>query len=161
MLVKWAGVTAAGSSTSQPVIIEDIFPSVLEMAGVYGDVTQEIDGVSFLPLLKQEKYKAEDRMLVWHNPHRWIKDSGPGINFFSAARKGKWKLIYDYRNQKLELYDLSRDISESDNVISKHKKVARSLAGQLTEKLKSWQARMPVYQASGTPVLWPDALQIP
>lgn len=157
MIVAWPGVTEPGSSSAQPVIIEDFFPSILEIADIHAsDLTQKIDGKSFAPILKNEDSRHSERLLIWHSPHRWINDAGPGINFFSAARQGNWKLIYDHRQQKLELYDLSKDISEQHNVILKHKKIARSLSRQLTDQLKKWGATMPTYRINQERVPWPE-----
>src|SRR5690606_15935746 len=111
MIVKWPGVVKQASITGQPVIIEDFFTSILEIAGIATDeIIQEVDGKSFVPLLKGRHYAQSDRLLVWHNPHRWSNEEGPGINFFSAVRQGKWKLIYNYKSEKLELYNLEKDL---------------------------------------------------
>lgn len=161
MIVAWPGVTKPGSNSTNPVIIEDFFPSILEIASVNApDLAQEIDGVSFVPILKGEDVINSERVLIWHSPHRWINDAGPGINFFSAARSGKWKLIYDHRQQKLELYDLSKDISEQHNVVLKHKKTARWLSKQLTEQLIKWDAQMPKYITNEQPIPWPEDVRL-
>jgi arylsulfatase A-like enzyme len=41
-----------------------------------------------------------------------VDGDGPAINYKSAIRQGKWKLIYDLRNGHKELYNLSNDIGE-------------------------------------------------
>src|SRR5690606_12295891 len=88
MIVKWPHVVKEGSITNQPVIIEDFFPSILEMAKVTNpEIIQEIDGKSFVPLLRGEEYPNKNRLFVWHSPNKWIKEDGPGINFFSAVRQ--------------------------------------------------------------------------
>src|SRR5690606_7286971 len=124
MIVKWPKVVKAGSVMAQPVIIEDFFPSILDMAQINNPTTiQKVDGKSFVPLLRGQESADKDRLLVWHSPNKWTKEDGPGINFFSAARQGKWKLVYDYRRQKLELYDLEKDLGEQSDLAKKEKKV--------------------------------------
>ncbi len=51
LIVKWPGVVKEGSDCNEPVIIEDFFPSILEIAGVkkYGQPEGKIDGISFVP----------------------------------------------------------------------------------------------------------------
>jgi len=54
MIVKWPGKVKAGSRTDDYLIIEDFFPTILEMAGVKKYKTvQTIDGKSFVPMLLQ------------------------------------------------------------------------------------------------------------
>lgn len=160
MIVKWPHTVKAGSVVHQPAIIEDFFPSILEMAGIQKtDLIQEVDGKSFLPLLKGEDYRHTDRFLIWHNPHQWTSPDGPGINYFSAIRQGKWKLIYDYRKGKLELYNLDKDLGEHLNLVGKEKGMAKKLSQELTRQLKAWGAVMPTYKATGKPVLWPDEVK--
>ncbi|MEJ5962627.1 sulfatase [Pedobacter immunditicola] len=160
MIVKWPNLVKAGSLSDQPVIIEDFFPSILEIAGTQKmNLIQEVDGKSFLPLLKGEGYLHKDRCLIWHNPHQWTSPDGPGINYFSAIRQGKWKLIYDYRKGKLELYNLDKDLGEQVNLIGKEKGLAKKLSQELTRQLKAGKTVMPTYKATGKPVLWPDELK--
>ena len=74
MIAHWPGVTKAGTVCEQPVLIEDFFPSILQLAGVR-DIEQVggvIDGQSFVPLLKGEHDKSRDnRPLFWHYPNHW------------------------------------------------------------------------------------------
>src|SRR5690606_37183899 len=145
---------------NQPVIIEDFFPSILEMANIINPkIIQKLDGKSFVTLLKGEEYPDKDRLLVWHSPNKWTKEGGPGINYFSAARQGKWKLVYDYRQQKLELYNLDKDLGEHNDLAKKEKKVVVKLAAALSDQLRKWDALMPTYKATGKPVAWPDEIK--
>ncbi len=52
MIVNWPGTTEPGTRTDTPLIIEDLFPTFLEMADVSPTDDQIIDGHSFLPTLK-------------------------------------------------------------------------------------------------------------
>ena len=54
MIVSWPGVVAPGSKCNNYLLIEDFYPTILEMAGVKNYQTvQPLDGISFIPLLKQ------------------------------------------------------------------------------------------------------------
>ncbi|WP_368045354.1 sulfatase-like hydrolase/transferase [Phocaeicola coprocola] len=59
MMVYWPGVTKPNTECGQRVIIEDFYPTILDMAGVKKYTThQVIDGVSFADVLKSpEKTK--------------------------------------------------------------------------------------------------------
>src|SRR5690606_38664199 len=83
-------------------------------------------------------------------------DDGPGINFFSAIRRGEWKLIYDHKEESLELYNLKNDIGERINVLATQQTIAMDLAVQLTDHLKNWGAKIPIYKDTGSAILWPE-----
>lgn len=158
MIVKWPGVVKANTTNETPVIIEDFFPSILQMADIQNaDIKQKIDGQSFVPALKGDKMNG-NRSLIWYYPHRWLSQEGPGINYFSAIRKGKWKLIYNLKKQELELYDLSKDIGEHNNLALKNKKVTKKLASSLTENLKKWDVKLPIFKEGGFAAAWPEDL---
>lgn len=155
MIVQWPAEIKPGSRSDQPVIVEDFFPSILELAGIVNpQYIQQIDGVSFVPILKGRKINKQ-RPLIWHYPHRWTIEDGPGINFFSAIREGEWKLVYDHKKEALELYNLKDDIGEHINLLTQQGKTANKLAVQLTEHLKKWNAKMPVYKDTGRAIPWP------
>ena len=79
MLAYWPGKTAPASENSTPLIIEDFFPSILEMADVdSAELPQTLDGMSFVSLLEDHNNKVEERPLYWHYPNAW-GPSGPGI----------------------------------------------------------------------------------
>jgi arylsulfatase A-like enzyme len=158
MIVKWPGVTQPGTVCHVPVMIEDFFPTLLEMAGVPA-VRQPggaLDGVSFVPLLKGVEGAPQDRSLVWHYPNHW-GPKGPGLGPFSAIRQGDWKLIYYHADQRLELFDLAADIGETRNLAAEKPDVARRLAAALRQRLLDVNAQMPVSKKTGQPVPLPGA----
>lgn len=157
MLVSWPSVTTAGSTCQQPVIIEDFFPTILELAGVtnikqVGDI---IDGRSFTQLLHgNHDTTRDDRPLFWHFPNNW-GPTGPGIGPSSAIRHGDWKLIYYHDSQQSELFDLSKDLAESNNRADRHPETRDRLATKLAGYLESVEAQMPIQKKPGTAVPYP------
>ena len=157
MIVKWPGVTTPGSKSNEYLIIEDFFPTILEMAGfVDYDVVQEIDGVSFAPILRGDADTAE-RSLFWHYPNEW-GPSGPGIGASSTIRKGDWKLIYYHASEDFELFNIANDISESTNLADQEIGIRTELADELTQFLVKVNAQMPSHRESMQPVKWPNQL---
>lgn len=157
MLVSWPGVTPADSVCHHPVIIEDFFPSILQLAGV-SDIKQvggTVDGRSFVGLLQAEHVEiTKKRPLFWHFPNNW-GPSGPGIGPSSAIRYGDWKLIYYHDSREYELFDLSNDLQESNNLADLHSATRDRLAARLADYLESVEAQMPFDRKSGTRVPYP------
>lgn len=161
MIVKWPGVVKAGEVAHQYVIVEDFFPSILEMAEVRNYRTlQTVDGKSFLPILRNAKYQDDDRSLIWHMPNKWQPD-GPGINYKSAIRRGQWKLVYHMRDGKVELFDLKNDIGETTDVSRKYPDRAKELSSALGAQLRVWKVRMPISKDTRKPVSYTEHLMIP
>ena len=153
MLTYWPGITSPNSTEHTPVIIEDFFPSVLEMTQTnLKNTVQTVDGKSFVPLLKGEP--KERGALFWHYPNAW-GSTGPGIGSYSAVRDGDWKLIYFHQDQKLELYHLPTDIGEQKNIVEVNPEKVRALAEKLTIHLQQVAAQMPVNKITQKPVPLP------
>jgi arylsulfatase A-like enzyme len=119
-------------------------------------VVQQVDGRSFLPLLKNPALRDNARALVWHHPNRWIAAEGPRLHWASGIRQGDWKLVYDHRTAALELYNLKDDLGEQQNLATQQPDKVKQLALLLTKQLKAWDAQMPTFKKTGKPVAWPD-----
>jgi len=158
MIVRWPGVTEPGSICDQYVIIEDFFPTILQMAGVDDPaVPQTVDGVSFVPLLKRTGDPSDGRALTWHFPNHW-GPTGPGIGPASAIRKGPWKLIYYHADQRFELFNLADDLGERENLAAAQPNRVAELAAALTERLQAMDAQRPIDKATAEPIPWPNAV---
>tara|TARA_B110001452_G_scaffold239637_1_gene220777 strand:+ start:972 stop:2513 length:1542 start_codon:yes stop_codon:yes gene_type:complete len=158
MLAYWPGKTQEETVNSTPLIIEDFFSTILEIAQIEaGEIPQTVDGKSFVSLLRNVTTEFTDRPLFWHYPNEWGPE-GPGIGSYSAVRQGDWKLIYFHTNQTLELYNLKNDIEENQNLVATNFEAVKSLADTLTNYLKSVNAQLPVDKMTNEIVLWPNQL---
>ena len=158
MIVRWPRVVEAGTTAEQYVIVEDLFPTILDVAGITNPVTiQEVDGRGIGSILRNPQHRDQERSLIWHFPNKWQPD-GPGINYKSAIRRGDWKLVYHMRNGQLELFNLKDDISESKDVAGQNPGKVKELSQLLSSQLRKWKAPMPVVRSSGKTVWWSDEL---
>lgn len=156
MIVSWPGVVQPSTRCDKYVIIEDFFPTILEMAGVKNYHTvQPIDGISFLPMLRGTGDTSEGRSLYWNYPNLWGND-GPGIGATCAIRKGDWKLIYYYADGKKELFNIKNDIGEKNNLATAEPDLVKKLSEELANYLRGVDAQRPSFKATGQPVPWPD-----
>ena len=156
MIVKWPGRVKPGSVCNDYLIIEDYFPTILEMAGVKNYRTiQKVDGISFMPMLLQKGTTAGGRNLYWHFPNKWGPD-GPGIGSTSTIRSGDWKLIYWYNDHHFDLFNIKEDIGEKENLADSHPDKVKEMAKELGKYLRGVKATRPVVKATGQPAPWPD-----
>lgn len=156
MIVSWPRVTKPGTKCDKYVMIDDFFPSILEMAGVKDyNTVQHVDGRSFVPLLKGTGDPSKGRSLYWNFPNNWGVD-GPGINFNCAIRSGDWKLIYYYRDGRKELFNISNDISERHDLSTSRPDIVKRLSADLGNYLRETGAQRPSFKATGLPCPWPD-----
>lgn len=160
MIVRWNGITQPGSVNSQYMIIEDFYPTILEIAGIRKYKTvQKVDGRSIVPYLRNSRLREEHRILVWNYPHSWAGGSlGEDNAFVTAIRQGNWKLIYFEKQGRLELYNLATDIKEEHNLAASEPTRKTAMAKLLTSMLRQYNAQLPVYLKTGQPVPYPDAL---
>ena len=138
LLVKWPGVTQAGSLCTVPVTSPDVYPTVLEMVGLPLLPEQHVDGVSIVPLLQGENDLSREA-IYWHYPHYGNQGGTPG----SSVRAGDYKLIEFYEDGALELYDLRRDESEEVNLAASEPERVAQLKGLLDVWRESVEAKIP------------------
>ena len=173
LIVCWPGKVPAGAREDTPAIAEDLFPTILDIAGVSydepGAIVQELDGQSLIPEITAGesvlKGAAEggagsgaERALIFHYPHQWKPYRLDDIDYLSAVRKGDWKLVYRMREARLELYNLREDIGETHDLAAENPQKCAELATILSDKLREWGSPMPFNPAEGKPVPFPDEL---
>lgn len=158
MIVMWPGVTEPGTVNSNRVMIEDFYPTILDIAGATGyNTVQTVDGISFKDMLLDPSV-SRDRPTVWHFPNRWdgTVDEGQGYGAYSALMRGPYHFIYFWESGNKELYNVAEDISETNNIIAQNEELAASMARELTDALKAMNAQRPTFKATGELVAWPD-----
>lgn len=132
--VSWPGKVPAGKTYDLPVSTLDILPTSCAAAGTTPDAKAE--GVNLLPYLGGENTGAPHESLAWR--------FGPQ----KGLRQGNWKLVdwrdHDTKTQSgWQLYDLSQDIGEKNNL-------AATQPEKLAELTKAWDA----WNAQNVPPLW-------
>jgi arylsulfatase A len=136
--VKWAGEKKAGMICDVPVIHPDLYPTILEMAGLPLLPKQHVDGKSMVPLL-QGKSTINRDAIYWHFPH--YSNHGmqsPG----GAVRYKNWKLLEYYENNTVQLFDLDKDLGELHDLAKEQPAKAKELRDMLHKWRKEVGAKM-------------------
>jgi arylsulfatase A len=141
LIVDWPGVVKAGSESDVPTITMDLFPTILAMTGQQQEAGAVCDGVSLVPVLRQDGTLPE-RPLFWHYPHYQHYQEG-GTTPYAAIRRGDHKLIEFLADGKVELYNIKEDIGEQHNLASAEPELVNKLRDELHAWQKSVGAQMP------------------
>ncbi len=139
LIVRWPGEGGADTVRDEPVITNDLYPTLLEMAGLPTRPDQHVDGMSIAPAVRGEP--LERGALHWHFPH--YSNHGmqsPG----GAIRDGAWKLLEYFENGTVQLFDLEADPGEQRDLASERPEKAEELRASLQAWRESVSAAMPM-----------------
>jgi arylsulfatase A-like enzyme len=132
LVIHWPGVTAPGGITDTLVQNIDLAPTLLEMAGL--PVPESMHGESLVPLLAGSTPDGWRDAIYYH----YRMEEPPGRTSHLVAkhygiRTTRYKLIHFYEHGMWELYDLTRDPHELENVYERpfYKDVVTQLEQQL------------------------------
>jgi arylsulfatase A-like enzyme len=133
---------------SEPVVLGDLCPTICALAKVPAPATLDFQDIS--PVLFDQK--PLNRPLFWHQPHYMNQGGKPG----GVAREGEWKLIEQYEDGSLELYNLAKDPSETTDLAAAEPTRVAALRG----KLESWRRSVSAESLKANPnfsrTLWAD-----
>ncbi len=131
LIIKWPNRAKAGSICHTPVISTDFFPTILEAIGKPQLPHRHMDGESLVPLLTGKGNLQRDAV-YWHYPHY---NQHPQSFPASVIRQGEWKLIENLETGELELYDLSTDIGEQNNLAT----TQSARTSEMHQQLRAWR----------------------
>ncbi len=159
MIVSAPMYTKGGVVNDSPIIVEDFYASIIELAGIKNyETVQDVESVSFVPTLKGRKIN-KNRNFYWHYPNDWGERGNECGAPSSAIRKGDYKLIHFYETGENLLYNTKEDIGEKNNLIGTSKKydrIAAKMAADLTKRLKAEDSPMPYYKGTKNHVPYPS-----
>jgi len=121
MIVRWPGKIKAGTVSDHIWYFTDVMETLAELAGT--KPAKGGDGISVVPTLLGENIVG--RKQERHDCLYW--EYGPEKRFMQAVRMGNWKAVRPKPDAPLELYDLSKDIGEKDNVAAQHPEVVAKI----------------------------------
>jgi uncharacterized sulfatase len=117
MIAWWPGKIEAGKTSNHRSAFWDFLPTCAELAGV--KASDEVNGISYLPmLLGNASAQKKHDILYWEFPEQGKKQ---------AVLVGKWKLVYLLKDNRYELYHLSEDVDESENLIEQNPEIFQEL----------------------------------
>lgn len=161
LIAHWPKVVPAGTTCEALIGLQDIYATCAEVVGNELNPTQAEDSFSFVSLLKAPEGSAVRNALVHHSLHGRF-----------AYRSGDWKMIYwpdgggfgdksaanDWMSvltiDRLQLFNLKSDRSETQNVIRENVEVAKRLTAELQALIESGSSRSGASSKNDVPVHW-------
>ena len=132
LIIRYPGAVRAGVKSAEPVISTDLYPTILDLAGLPQKPRQHLDGQSLKSLLTGNASSLDRDALYFHFPHYHpINTMGPA----GAVRARDYKLVEVFETGDVELYDLSKDIGEQHNLVGE----MPELAAKLKQMLHAWR----------------------
>ncbi len=135
LIVHWPARIAAGQVSDYIGAFWDILPTAAALA--YTEPPKDIDGISFAPTLVGQTQTNRHEYLYWEFHER---------GFQQAVRAREWKGIRPQADEKLQLYNLTKDPGEKTDVAEENPKVVAELEKYLKEARKEsdrWPIKKP------------------
>ncbi len=142
MLARWSGVIEAGVQNPHISAFWDFLPTFSDLAGV--DTPAGIDGISMVPTLVGENDKQEEHeYLYWEFEAKWM-------NGRRAVRMGNWKgvqnNVFNTPADPIEIYDVTVDAAEENNLAEQHPEIVERIA----EIFKEARTESELFKFDGT-----------
>ena len=133
-IVAGPGVEA-NSYSHVPVTGLDILPTLANLAGFKGNLPEILDGGSIKEVIKNKGKGEVKRKRPYFIFHHAVDRTAQ-----SAIREGNFKLVKTWKENQLELFDLSNDIGEENNLAEKMPNKVKELDKKLTSFLSEVNA---------------------
>ncbi|MHC2068102.1 sulfatase [Bremerella sp. T1] len=164
-IIRWPGKIKAGSKSDTPIIQVDLYPTILDAAGIAVPEDKKLDGESLMPLLTGDG-ELKRQAIFWYFPgylDRPVTRGRPldvrtGFRSrpVSVINKDHWKLHLFHeewvldggmdnlpQNGAVELYDLRADIGERHDLSAKNPEKRDELVRDLIEWHQHVGAKIP------------------
>jgi len=144
-IVRWPKVIAKGQTITNPVHAVDVLPTLCEVVGILPPQDRILDGCSWLPLLKNQKFQR-GKPLFWYfyksSPCAVLR-SGDWVMTADPKKENKFRSkshmfdkddLHYIKNTELgqfALYNIEKDIAQKNDVSSENPKLFEKLKNQI------------------------------
>ena len=121
-ILEWPAGIPSARQTDFPASVADILPTLLAITSVpYPDPDRVMDGISLLPVMRQELLRRKQPIFFRHIGRAALIDND-------------WKLLStDLSKDRFELYDVVHDRSEQNNIADEQPQIAQRMRKQLAD----------------------------
>ncbi|MEY2880293.1 MAG: hypothetical protein RLZZ15_2673 [Verrucomicrobiota bacterium] len=123
-IVRWPGHARPGTTSAEPICNLDFLPTACALAGIAPPADRALDGANLLPLFAGQP-------LARPHPLYWQYDFAISEPWAVALRDGRWKLLGTAALDRFELYDLSADVGEKQDLAAQHPDRVKTMTAAL------------------------------
>ena len=129
-----------GVESGYQTISHDLYPTILAMAGVEGDLDHNalVEGLDLTQVLAGNGPASRSESLFWHLPHPTNQGGEP----YGAVVSGDWKFVENYDTGEQFLFNLADDLGEDNNLINTEENQAGLLRQELHDYLRETDAQL-------------------
>ncbi len=152
-LIRWPGTIEQGTRSSQMIQNIDYAPTFLEIAGA--DVPDEMQGRSFLPILKNQAEEIEDwRDAIYYAYYE--NDAVHMVPRHDGIRTERYKAMFFPRTREWNLFDLKTDPQEMNSVhdLEEYKPVLTQLQHRYRELKDAYQVNTAIIPSTRGDETW-------
>lgn len=120
MIVRMPGTVPAGVVSDYPWYFPDVLPTIAELTGA--NAPERIDGISVLPEILEQSLPENNRFMYWE-----FHEGG----FYQAVRWKNWKAVRKDVDGKLELFNLTSDESEQNDISDEYPEIVKTIEDYL------------------------------
>ncbi|MHB1484149.1 MAG: sulfatase [Saccharofermentanales bacterium] len=136
-IVRYPGVVPAGKAVDTAICSQDFYPTFADFIG--GSKPSYLEGISIKNILTGDCTETGRDTLYFHYPQYKA-----GWEPVSAIRKGDFKLLFFWETKRFELYDISKEISENNNIADSNKLLVDEMWRMLKDYFIRTNAPIPV-----------------
>ena len=168
LIAHWPGVIPAGKVSDHKVHAVDYYPTCLELAGGKWsppEAKHPLDGESFADILREPATDRVRKPIFYLFPGYMDRRAQPTVVAIDDIDGKRYKLLYYYEGDRWELFCLSDDQGEANNLFDEQPAIAATLSQKmhswLTQQHPTWQPKYPIAKATGKPAGPPPLLKQP
>jgi arylsulfatase A-like enzyme len=150
-IVRWPGVVRPGTASDEPLAHIDVYPTFLDLADVKRRPAHPMDGVSFVPVLRDPRARLAREAIYWHFPgylESYVHPTGWRTAPVGAIHAGDFKLLEYFETGAIELYNLRNDTGEKNNLAQRMPARAEELRTKLAAWRQALAAEMPAMKTA-------------
>jgi len=138
MIAYQPGKIAAGSHSNTMVHAVDYYPTFLAMAGIQAPKKYTLDGESFADVLTKPNTERQRKPIGYHFPGYMDNRASPSSTILANINGQRFKLIHYYEDGKNEIYNLSKDLGEKNDLGAASSSTNPEVEQILMKHLHTW-----------------------
>jgi len=160
-IVYWPKVVKAGTSTDKLVCLTDVMATVAEMTGFKLPPNAAEDSISFLPALKDAGKHARTSVIhhsvsgyfaIRQGKYKLLMCPGSGGWTKPKPTSELWKQMEAEGKPTVQLYDMTKDLSEQKNLAARSRNKVKSMQELLTKQVNDGRTTPGPKQANDVPI---------